>query len=239
MITTFYLILVIFSTLVAVIDSANMCRTLDSPILNFANFYSAKDVIGFVIDSFAFIWATIQLEYVVRSTVLIFLPLLDYLAVQSIHMCSLVLRLNVKGIDDVYRLWFIGVPQGGEQALAVSTLTAVFMLFPRMSREKLLVTKNGVKSVPFSTMHIAFIWLANYIAKLVLGFYMDEVKLGNTSVWLMELLWNPYHALAPLHVFACMLVGILVASLQCKDVGEKRRIIKYQYMRFKWSGRLE
>jgi len=154
-------------------------------------------------------------------------------------MYSLILGLNVESFDNIYRLWLIGTLQGGEQALVISTLTAVFIIFPRMSREKLLVTKNGIKRVPLSTMHIASVWLANYVAKLVLGFYIREMKLESVAAWLIGLLWNPYYVLAPLHALICMLMGILIASLQCKDVDEKRRIIKYQYIRFKWSGKLE
>jgi len=239
MITTLYIALVTFSTLITMFNSTSTCQILHSPVLCITNFYSAKDIVGFVIDTFTLIWATIQLEYIVRSIILIFLPLLNYLIVWSMYMYSLILGLNVESFDNIYRLWLIGTLQGGEQALVISTLTAVFIIFPRMSREKLLVTKNGIKRVPLSTMHIASVWLANYVAKLVLGFYIREMKLESVAAWLIGLLWNPYYVLAPLHALICMLMGILIASLQCKDVDEKRRIIKYQYIRFKWSGKLE
>ncbi|HIP85833.1 MAG TPA: hypothetical protein EYH17_04225 [Pyrodictium sp.] len=239
MITALYIILITFSTIVSMWGSKDVCQTLYSSILSFANFYSARDILGFVVDSLALIWATMQLEHVVSSIVLLFLPLLNYLVVQSVYMCVLLLETSIKNVDNVYMLWFIGTLQGGEQALVISTLTAVFVLFPRMSREKLVVIENGIKKMPFSTVHIAAIWSINYVAKLLIGLYMYGMKLESIVAWIMGLLWNPYYLLAPLYVLICVFVGLLIASLQCKNIDEKRRIIRYQYMRFKWSGRLD
>jgi len=239
MVAAFYIALIVFSTLMGMLKPTGIWQTLDLGILGFVNFYSARDVFGFVIDSLVLIWATIQLEYVISSIALLSLPLLDYLVVLSVYMWGLLLEPSMRSADNVYRLWLIGALQGGEQALVVSTLVAVFVVFPRMSREKLLVTKNGIRKAPLSTIHIASIWFANYIAKLVLGLYMDGIRLESVAAWIMGLLWNPYYLLAPLHALACALVGLLVASLQCKDVSEKRRTIRYRYISFKWSGRLE
>ena len=239
MIAALYIALIIFSTLMSIWEPTSVCQTPNLDTLGFVNFYSVRDILGFVIDSLALIWATIQLEYVVSNVALLSLPLLDYLVVRSIYIWGLLLEPNMKNVDNVYKSWLIGTLQGGEQALVISTLVAVFVVFPRISREKLLVTKNGIKRAPLSTAHIASIWFTNYVAKLALGLYMDGMKLESMTAWIMGLLWNPYYLLAPLHVLACAFVGLLIASLQCKDVNEKRRIIKYQYIRFKWSGRLE